>query len=287
MRKVRGAERSRRPTSAAISRSPACGSRSRSSPAARAARARHPRSSSSAPRPTSRIDDALFKLPGAQDAGRARDRRRPGRARRGRRRRAAGRAEPGSRRSSTAARSPGSARATSASATMSGRISAVAAKVDGGKTTALRRRGLGRRVEVARRRHDVQAGVRQAAGPVDRRDRDRSDRTRATIWVGTGESWTRNSVSVGDGIYKSTDGGETWTQRGLPESERIVRIIVHPKNEQRRLRVRARQAVERLHRSRPLQDHRRRQDLVARAARARTRRPAARASRWIRRTPTS
>src|SRR5437879_13826073 len=32
------------------------------------------------------------------------------------------------------------------------------------------------------------------------------------VWVGTGESWTRNSVSIGDGVYKSTDGGETWTQ---------------------------------------------------------------------------
>ena len=51
-----------------------------------------------------------------------------------------------------------------------------------------------------------------------------------TIWVGTGEAWTRNSVSVGDGIYKSTDGGETWTNMGLPESERIVRILVHPRN---------------------------------------------------------
>jgi photosystem II stability/assembly factor-like uncharacterized protein len=50
------------------------------------------------------------------------------------------------------------------------------------------------------------------------------------LWVGTGESWTRNSVSVGNGIYKSTDGGETWTNMGLPNSERIVRIIVHPKN---------------------------------------------------------
>src|SRR5215208_8525433 len=30
------------------------------------------------------------------------------------------------------------------------------------------------------------------------------------LWVGTGESWTRNSVSIGNGIYKSTDGGETW-----------------------------------------------------------------------------
>lgn len=50
------------------------------------------------------------------------------------------------------------------------------------------------------------------------------------IWVGTGESWTRNSTSIGDGIYKSTDGGETWTNMGLAESERITRIVVHPKN---------------------------------------------------------
>src|SRR4029077_11521179 len=41
------------------------------------------------------------------------------------------------------------------------------------------------------------------------------------VWVGTGESWTRNSVSIGDGIYKSTDGGETWTHSGLEKSERI------------------------------------------------------------------
>jgi photosystem II stability/assembly factor-like uncharacterized protein len=49
-----------------------------------------------------------------------------------------------------------------------------------------------------------------------------------TIWVGTGESWTRNSVSIGDGVYKSTDGGENWTNTGLKESERIVKIIVNP-----------------------------------------------------------
>ncbi len=48
------------------------------------------------------------------------------------------------------------------------------------------------------------------------------------VWVGTGESWTRNSVSIGDGIYKSTDGGETWTNMGLDESERIVKILVDP-----------------------------------------------------------
>src|SRR5204863_6668515 len=49
------------------------------------------------------------------------------------------------------------------------------------------------------------------------------------VWVGTGESWTRNSVSIGDGMYKSNDGGETWTHAGLEKSERIGRIAVHPK----------------------------------------------------------
>ena len=49
------------------------------------------------------------------------------------------------------------------------------------------------------------------------------------VWVGTGEPWTRNSVSIGDGIYKSSDGGETWTHVGLPQSERIAKIIVDPR----------------------------------------------------------
>ncbi len=50
------------------------------------------------------------------------------------------------------------------------------------------------------------------------------------VWVGTGEAWTRNSVSVGDGIYKSNDGGETWTHCGLEKSERISKILVDPTN---------------------------------------------------------
>src|SRR6201984_3678363 len=49
------------------------------------------------------------------------------------------------------------------------------------------------------------------------------------VWVGTGEAWTRNSVSVGNGIYRSSDGGETWTYSGLPDSERIARIVIDPR----------------------------------------------------------
>ena len=50
------------------------------------------------------------------------------------------------------------------------------------------------------------------------------------IWVGTGESKTRNSVSFGDGVYKSTDGGKTWQHMGLRESERVSAIAIHPQN---------------------------------------------------------
>src|SRR5271170_363728 len=49
-----------------------------------------------------------------------------------------------------------------------------------------------------------------------------------TVWVGSGEAWMRNSVSVGDGVYKSTDGGENWTNVGLKDSEHIAKILVNP-----------------------------------------------------------
>jgi photosystem II stability/assembly factor-like uncharacterized protein len=51
-----------------------------------------------------------------------------------------------------------------------------------------------------------------------------------TLWVGTGEAWTRNSTSIGDGIYRSTDGGDNWTNMGLKDSERIAKILVDPKD---------------------------------------------------------
>jgi photosystem II stability/assembly factor-like uncharacterized protein len=50
------------------------------------------------------------------------------------------------------------------------------------------------------------------------------------VWVGTGEANARNSVSWGDGVYKSTDGGKSWKNMGLADSEHIGRIIIHPKN---------------------------------------------------------
>ena len=50
------------------------------------------------------------------------------------------------------------------------------------------------------------------------------------IWVGTGESWGRNTAAWGDGIYKSTDGGATFTNMGLKDSYNIERIVTHPTN---------------------------------------------------------
>jgi len=48
------------------------------------------------------------------------------------------------------------------------------------------------------------------------------------VWVGTGERANRQSSSWGDGVYKSTDGGSTWTNMGLADSHHIGRIVLHP-----------------------------------------------------------
>lgn len=51
-----------------------------------------------------------------------------------------------------------------------------------------------------------------------------------TIWAGTGESHIRSHISVGAGIYKSTDAGKTWKLMGLEKTGRIARIVIDPRN---------------------------------------------------------
>ena len=116
------------------------------------------------------------------------------------------------------------------SAAMSGRIAALAARVEeDGKLTIFvgaasggvwKSEDGGTSFTPKFDKQPVQSIGAVALDPTNKR----------TVWVGTGERWTRNSVSVGNGIYKSTDGGDNWTHMGLPNSERIAEIVVHPTN---------------------------------------------------------
>ena len=148
---------------------------------------------------------------------------------------------------------------------MSGRIAAVDAVHEGDRLTVYVGVGQRRRLEVRQRRHDLQAGLRQQ--PVQSIGAIAIDpKNPKVVWVGTGESWTRNSVSIGDGIYKSTDGGENWTNIGLNDSERIAKILVDPRDGNTVYACAPGQALERQRRARRLQDDRRRQDLDARCS---------------------
>src|SRR4030043_1044749 len=50
------------------------------------------------------------------------------------------------------------------------------------------------------------------------------------VWVGTGENVSGRHVGIGDGVYKSLNGGKTWTNMGLAKSEHIARILVDPRD---------------------------------------------------------
>ncbi len=115
------------------------------------------------------------------------------------------------------------------SATMSGRISAVNAYDEGGKITLFvgaasggvwKSLNAGTTFRPVFDAQDAQSIGSIAIDPSNTKN----------IWVGTGESWTRNSVSVGTGVYKSSDGGDNWTNVGLKDSERIAKIIVNAKD---------------------------------------------------------
>jgi len=115
------------------------------------------------------------------------------------------------------------------SATMSGRVAAVTAFNDKGRLTVLAGAasgGVWKSVNGGSSFRSVfdQPSV-QSIGALA------VDPTNTKIvWAGSGESWMRNSVSIGDGIYKSTDGGENWTNVGLKDTEHIVKVIVNPKD---------------------------------------------------------
>ena len=52
----------------------------------------------------------------------------------------------------------------------------------------------------------------------------------AVVWVGAGESNSQRSVSYGDGVYRSDDGGKNWTNLGLKKSEHIGRVVIDPRD---------------------------------------------------------
>jgi len=115
------------------------------------------------------------------------------------------------------------------SATMSGRIAAIAAVKEDGKLTVYvgaasggvwKSTNGGTTFKPIFDKESVQSIGALAVDP----------QAPKTLWVGTGEAWTRNSVSIGNGIYKSVDGGDSWANMGLPNSERIAKIIIDPKN---------------------------------------------------------
>ena len=90
------------------------------------------------------------------------------------------------------------------------------------------------------------------------------------VWAGTGEAWAiRDSDVMGNGIYKSTDAGKTWTHMGLDDTGRIGRIIVHPTNPDIVFACAAGPRHRAAAGARRVSHHRRRRALGARAVRRR------------------
>ncbi len=115
------------------------------------------------------------------------------------------------------------------SATMSGRVAAVAAVSENGRLTVFvgaasggvwKSVNGGTTFKPVFDRQSVQSIGAVAIDPSNSK----------IVWAGSGEAWTRNSVSIGDGIYKSTDGGENWTNMGLKDSEHIAKILIDPQD---------------------------------------------------------
>src|ERR1700722_6281728 len=52
----------------------------------------------------------------------------------------------------------------------------------------------------------------------------------SVVWVGSGESNSQRSVSYGDGVYRSVDGGKSWENLGLKKSEHVGRVVIDPRD---------------------------------------------------------
>ena len=109
---------------------------------------------------------------------------------------------------------------------MSGRVAAIDVVIDDPKTlyVGAATGGLWRSDDAGatfRPIFDDQPVAAIGAVAIDQRSPD-------TVWVGTGEGNPRNSVSVGAGLFRTRDGGDSWQRLGLEETERIHRVILHP-----------------------------------------------------------
>ena len=93
-------------------------------------------------------------------------------------------------------------------------------------------------------------------------------RNHLVVWVGTGENNSQRSVGYGDGLYKSIDGGASFSKVGLERSEHIAKVLIDPRNS-KVVYVAAQGPLWNAgRRSGAVQDHRRRQDLEGRACRS-------------------
>ena len=145
-----------------------------------------------------------------------------------------------------------------------------------------------RRVQDHQRRRDVHASVRSSEQADDRRRRHRAVEFQDRLGR-NGRHARRPQLVPGDGIYKSEDAGETWTNMGLHDSHHISRVVIHPTNPDLVYVGVMGHLYSRQRGARRLQEHGRRQDLEAivlrqrQARRDRSRHESAEAGRSLRR----
>ncbi len=113
--------------------------------------------------------------------------------------------------------------------TMSGRITAIVGNAKDGKTVYIGCAGGGvwKTTNAGASFKSVFDKYCQSIGAIAMDPNDMN-----TVYVGSGESNMRNTVSYGDGLYKTTDGGDNWTKIGLDSTEHISKIVINPSNTQ-------------------------------------------------------